>query len=70
VPVSIPVLFGMILTPPTTTNIMFWQWFNQTYSAYVNYANRNATSSLDTKQFLMVYLAAVGASISIGLGTK
>jgi len=28
VPVSIPVLFGMILSPPTTVNIIFWQWFN------------------------------------------
>jgi sideroflexin-5 len=70
VPVSIPVLFGMILSAPTTRNIMFWQWFNQSYSAYVNYANRNASSSLDMTQFLMVYMTAVAVSIGIGLGTK
>lgn len=36
----------------------------------VNYANRNASSTLSTSQFLTVYLGAVGASITIGLGTK
>ena len=60
----------MILSPPTTFNIIFWQWFNQSYSAVVNYANRNASSTLSMSQFMTVYAGAVSSSILIGLGTK
>jgi hypothetical protein len=28
VPVNIPILFGMLISPPTTFNTVFWQWFN------------------------------------------
>ena len=67
---SIPVQFGLILSKPTVFNIMFWQWANQTYSAGVNYANRNASSSLDSKGLLMAYSAAVTTSLSVGLGMR
>lgn len=67
---SIPVLFGMILSKPTTFNIIFWQWANQTYSAGINYANRNASGSLDTKGLMTAYVAAITSSIGIGLGMR
>ena len=67
---SIPVQFGLILSRPTIFNICFWQWANQTYSAGVNYANRNASISLDTKGLLTAYSAAVSASVIIGLGMR
>lgn len=67
---GIPILFGFILSAPTTMNIVFWQWANQTFSAGVNYANRNASSNLDTKGIVTAYTAAWCASIGIGLGTK
>ena len=69
-PVSIPTLFGFLLSKPTTFNIIFWQWANQTYSAGVNYANRNASSSLSNSGLAFVYLAAVTSSIGVGLGMK
>lgn len=28
VPVNVPILFGMLLSPPSTFNTIFWQWFN------------------------------------------
>jgi hypothetical protein len=28
VPVNVPILFGMLIMPPTTANTIFWQWFN------------------------------------------
>ena len=69
-PMGIPILYGFLLSSPTTFNIVFWQWINQTFSAGVNYANRNASSNLDTKGILVSYTAAWWASIGIGLGTK
>ena len=60
----------MVLGAPTTANIILWQWLNQTYSAGVNYANRNASSNLSLQKLGGVYMAAVTASISVGLGTK
>jgi F0F1-type ATP synthase membrane subunit c/vacuolar-type H+-ATPase subunit K len=65
--ISIPTLFGMILSRPTTFNIIFWQWANQSYSAVLNYGNRNASSSLDNKGLMVAYGAAVTSSIGIGL---
>ena len=69
-PMSIPTLFGFLLSKPTTFNIIFWQWANQTYSAGVNYANRNASSSLTPSGIAAVYSAAVVSSIGVGLGMR
>lgn len=44
VPTNLPIIFGMLMTPPTPLNTMFWQWINQTYNAGMNYGNRNASS--------------------------
>lgn len=44
VPTNVPIIFGMLLTPPTPMNTAFWQWLNQTYNAGMNYGNRNASS--------------------------
>jgi hypothetical protein len=68
--INIPLLFGMIICKQTTTNIIFLQWMNQTYNAVLNYSNRNATSSLDSKGLAISYAAAVIASITIGLGMR
>lgn len=67
---NIPILFGMILSKQTTSNIILWQWVNQTYNAVLNYANRNASSSLDYKGLALAYTSAVTASITIGLGMR
>lgn len=39
-PANIPICAGMLMTPPTTFNVVFWQWVNQTYNAGFNYSNR------------------------------
>jgi len=67
-PTSIPTLFGFLLSKPTTFNIIFWQWANQTLNAGVNYANRNASSSQTNLGLIGVYTAAVTTSVGFGLG--
>ena len=69
-PMSIPTLFGFLLSPPTTFNIVFWQWANQTLNAGVNYSNRNASSNLGVGGIIAAYTSACCASVGIGLGMK
>jgi hypothetical protein len=40
VPANIPICAGMLMTAPTTFNVLFWQWVNQSYNAGFNYCNR------------------------------
>ena len=67
VPVNIPILFGMLISAPTTLNTVFWQWFNQSFNAGLNYGNRNASSKYTNKDLAMGYSAAVGSSVSVAL---
>jgi len=36
-----PICAGMLMTPQTIGNVLFWQWVNQTYNAGFNYSNRS-----------------------------
>ena len=45
VPTNVPIILGMLTSPPTQFFTMFWQWANQTYNAGLNYGNRNASST-------------------------
>lgn len=67
---NIPINFGLLLSAPTTFNIVLWQWINQTYYVGVNYANRNASSKFTNQDLVLSYFAAVMASIGVGLGVK
>ncbi|CDW84214.1 sideroflexin [Stylonychia lemnae] len=67
VPVNVPILFGMILSPPSTANTIFWQWFNQSFNAGLNYGNRNSSSKYTNKDLMFGYSAAVGSSVSTAL---
>lgn len=67
VPMNVPILFGMLLSPPTTFNTVFWQWFNQSFNAGLNYGNRNASSPYTTSDLAQGYSAAVGSSVSMAL---
>lgn len=66
-PVNIPILFGMLLSKPSVINTVFWQWFNQSFNAGINYGNRNASSPYTTNDLAFGYSAAVGSSVSVAL---
>uniref|UniRef100_A0A7S0W4J4 Sidoreflexin n=1 Tax=Hemiselmis tepida TaxID=464990 RepID=A0A7S0W4J4_9CRYP len=68
VPANIPICAGLLMAPPTTMNIVFWQWVNQSYNAGFNFANRNASSPMSNTSIATAYTIATSLSISIGLG--
>lgn len=70
IPMNIPISFGLIIAAPTPLNTIFWQWVNQTYSASVNYGNRNATSVYTTEDLVKSYTAATFTSIGVALSIR
>ena len=69
-PMNIPICFGFIIAAPTPFNTIFWQWINQTYNAWLNYGNRNASSTYTNEDIGKSYVAACTSSIAIGLGIR
>jgi sideroflexin-5 len=69
-PTNMPIAFGMIFTAPTPFNTIFWQWFNQTYNAALNYQNRNASSQYTAQDIMMSYGMATGSSIAVALALR
>ena len=66
-PTNLPIIFGMICTPQNMFTVVFWQWINQTYNAFLNYCNRNATTTFTNKELAIAYTGAVTTSIGIAL---
>lgn len=65
VPTNIPIIGGMILSPPTQAYTIFWQWLNQTYNAGLNYGNRNASSTQTTSELFQAYSIATCTAIGV-----
>jgi len=70
IPMNLPIAFGLLFAAPTTANIVFFQWINQTYNASLNYANRNASSTVTTADLLQSYGMASTSAITVGLGIR
>ncbi|ELT87634.1 hypothetical protein CAPTEDRAFT_179902 [Capitella teleta] len=70
VPGGMFITAGMLQFYRTTGAVIFWQWLNQSFNALVNYTNRNAASSLTTKQITTAYLTATSGALVTALGFK
>jgi len=67
VPVNIPIMIGMLLSPKTAFSIPFWQAVNQTYNVGFNYFNRNESNAFSNKQLAVSYLFATSSSVIIAV---
>ena len=54
----------------TTPQVVFWQWFNQSFNALVNYTNRNASAPTNYSQMGAAYFSATFAALGTALGLK
>ncbi|KAI6649789.1 Sideroflexin-3-like [Oopsacas minuta] len=67
IPSAILIVSGILTYHHTLSGVLFWQWFNQSYCATLNFTNRNATSKVTNKHILMAYTSATTGAVAVSV---
>ena len=70
VPTNLPIVLGMLSSPPTIAYTVLWQIVNQTYNSGLNFGNRNASSTQTTGELFQAYCIASGTAITVAGSLK
>lgn len=67
VPMNMTITGCMMTFYKTPQAIIFWQWFNQSFNAIVNYTNRSGDEPVSTKQLGLSYVLACSGAIGTAM---
>ena len=71
VPGGMAITGAMLQFYKTVPQVIFWQWFNQSFNALVNFTNRNAqSSSVSIPHLAFAYVSATVSAVGTALGLK
>ncbi|KAF7408003.1 hypothetical protein HZH66_002540 [Vespula vulgaris] len=67
VPMNMTITGLMMTFYKSTPAVIFWQWFNQSFNAIVNYTNRSGKTPIPKETLIQSYIGATGGAVITAL---